>query len=194
MEIVRESAALILEMKSNLQKFEQDPLTTDSGYHITGTLEQACNDLWHFMRVHRITASKFLEWVKSALNAIHRYYNEADDISNLPWIKWGTENESVCIEQYNNLYPDKITRCGCFVSKKEVNISASPDGLILSKQIVVEVKCPWNRKTNDPNVFIPDFCYYDDFGKIQLKRTHVYFWQIQCQMYCTGFKKGKFLV
>ena len=144
----------------------QPILSNDFCYHITGTLEQAITDLWHAMRVHKVTASKFLEWVFGAQGAINRYYNEADDISNIPWIKWGRDNEPVCIEQYNNLHPDKITRCGCFVSKKEVNISASPDGLILGNQTVVEVKCPWNRKQNDPNVFIPDFCYYDDFKKI----------------------------
>jgi hypothetical protein len=122
LEIIQESASLILEMKSSLEKYANDPLSNDFCYHITGTLEQAITDLWHAMRVHKVTASKFLEWVFGAQGAINRYYNEADDISNIPWIKWGRDNEPVCIEQYNNSNPDKITKCGCFVSKKEVNI------------------------------------------------------------------------
>ena len=109
-------------MKSNLEKYANDPLSNDFCYHITGTLEQAITDLWHAMRVHKVTASKFLEWVFGAQGAINRYYSEADDISNIPWIKWGRDNEPVCVEQYNNSNPDKITKCGCFVSKKEVNI------------------------------------------------------------------------
>ena len=129
-----------------------------------------------------------------AIAAINRYWNDSDDISNLPWIKWGRDNESVCIDQYNAKNQDKISRCGCFVSKKEVNILASPDGLILSKDTVVEVKCPWSRKNDNPNVRIPEFCFFDDFGNIKLKENHAYFWQIQCQMFTTGFKKGKFLV
>ena len=60
--------------------------------------------------------------------------------------------------------------------------------------MVVEAKCPWNRRNVDPNKVIPDFCYYDDFGKIQLKKNHLYFFQIQCQMFVVGFKKGKLLV
>ena len=123
-----------------------------------------------------------------------RYYNEPEDISNLPWIKYGRENESKCIEKYNSTFPDKITKCGCFIHKKEVNVLASPDGLILSKEMVVEAKCTWNRRTVDPNIVIPEFCYFDDFGKIQLKKNHPYFFQIQCQMFVVGFKKGKFLV
>ena len=60
--------------------------------------------------------------------------------------------------------------------------------------MVVEAKCKWNRRNVDPNKVIPDFCYYDDFGKIQLKKNHLYFFQIQCQMFVVGFKKGKLLV
>ena len=60
--------------------------------------------------------------------------------------------------------------------------------------MVVEVKCPYNKRNEDPNVVIPDFCFYDDFGKTQLKKSHPYFYQIQCQMYVLGYKSGKFLV
>ena len=144
--------------------------------------------------MHKVTASVFLEWISSANGAINRYYDDKVDISNLPWIKWGRENEPVCIAQYNSENQDKITRCGCFISKKHSNILASPDGLILSKNTVVEVKCPWSRKDDNPNVRIPDFCFFDDDCNIQLKEDHAYFWQIQCQMFATGFKKGKFII
>ena len=194
LDIVQKSAAFILNMKSALEKYAQDPLTTNAGYHITGTIGQGNSDIWHDMRENKVTASNFYDWITSAKAAINRYYNDQEDISNIPWIKWGRDNEDVCISQYNETHSDKITKCGCFVSKKEVNILASPDGLILNQNKVVEIKCPWNRKEVNPNVRIPDFCYFDEDGNIQLKRNHKYFWQIQSQMYTTGFKKGKFLV
>ena len=60
--------------------------------------------------------------------------NETEDISGLPWIKWGTDNEKKGIEKSNSLFPEKITKCGCFINKNEVNILASPDGLVISKK------------------------------------------------------------
>ena len=48
------------------------------------------------MRINRFTASRFKEWItsaKSAKSAIDRYWNETEDTSDLPWIKWGRENE-----------------------------------------------------------------------------------------------------
>ena len=193
-EIEAESSLFISSMRKGLEKYASDPLTNDFSYHITGTIDQADSDLWHSMRIHRITASKFKEWLSSANTAIDRFWSGSEDISNLPSIKWGREKESECIAKYNSENLDKISRCGCFISKKEINILASPDGLILSKNMVVEVKCPYNKRNEDPNVVIPDFCFYDDFGKTQLKKSHPYFYQIQCQMYVLGYKSGKFLV
>ena len=150
-------------MKSNLEKYSQDPLTTPIGYHITGTDEQANSELWKSMRSNRVTASRFKEWISSAKNAIDRHWNDTEDISELPSIKWGRQKEIKCIEKYNSENVNKITRCGCFIHKKEVNIMASPDWLILDEKVVVEVKCPYNRRNVDPNLVIPDFCFYDDF-------------------------------
>ena len=43
----------------NVAQFEKDPLSTLFAYHITGTIGQANNELWHLIRLYRITASNF---------------------------------------------------------------------------------------------------------------------------------------
>ena len=93
-EIEAESSLFISSMRKGLEKYASDPLTNDFSYHITGTIDQADSDLWHSMRIHRITASKFKEWLSSANTAIDRFWSGSEDISNLPSIKWGREKES----------------------------------------------------------------------------------------------------
>ena len=61
--------------------------------------------------------------------------------------------------------------------------------------MVIEIKCPYNRRGVDPRVIIPDYCYIDPMsGKIMLKEDHQYYMQIMCQMYVLGWKKGRFVV
>ena len=72
LEIKNESDLLISNMKQDLKVYAQDPLTNEFGYHITGTLEQGLSDKWHGMRVHKVTASVFIEWIISAISAMKR--------------------------------------------------------------------------------------------------------------------------
>ena len=79
------------------------------------------------------------------------------------------------------------------MSKTKPWLAASPDRLDLENELVIEIKCPFNRRGVDPNVIIPDYCYLD-CGVIKLKETHQYYWQIMCQMYVLGYKKGRFVI
>ena len=46
-------------LRINLVKFDMDPLSNLYAYHITGTIGQADVDLWHLIRLFRVTASNF---------------------------------------------------------------------------------------------------------------------------------------
>ena len=52
----------------------------------------------------------------------------------------------------------------------------------------------YSRRTVDPNVNPPEYCYIDDDGNFNLKDSHDYYYQIQCQMHVLGYDKGRFVV
>ena len=51
----------------------------------------------------------------------------------------------------------------------------------------------WSLRKKDPNENPPYYCKLVD-GKLQLKKTHEYFFQVQLQLYVTGYKKADFVV
>ena len=145
--------------------------------------------------------SIFQDWINSAIAFINKLWpgileeDEFVDLSNLDAIKWGTEHEKDGADSYNATHSDKITECGIFVSKAKPWLAASPDRLDLENKMVIEIKCPFNRRAVDPNVIYPDYCYVDDdSGQLKLKESHQYYWQIMTQMYVLGFKKGRFVI
>ena len=81
------------------------------------------------------------------------------------------------------------------LSKAKPWLAASPDRLDLKNKMVIEIKCPYNRRGVDPKINLPDYCYRDEeSGLIKLNEDHEYYMQIMCQMYVLGWKKGRFVV
>ena len=111
-------------------------------------------------------------------------------------VKWGTEHEKDGADKYSARYSDsKVIECGIFVCKSKPWLAASPDRLDLENKMVIEIKCPYNRRAVDPNIIIPDYCYVDAVsGQLKLKESHQYYWQIMTQMYVLGYKKGRFVI
>ena len=143
----------------------------------------------------------FQDWILSAQSFINKLWpgileeEEIIDISEVPAVKWGREHEKDGANSYNSTHSDQITECGIFVSKAKPWLAASPDRLDLENEMVIEIKCPYNRRGVDPNVNIPDYCFWDeDTGKIKLNESHQYYWQIMTQMYVVGYKKGRFII
>ena len=60
----------------------------------------------------------------------------------------------------------------------------------------VEIKCPASKTDQSINDVLKDkkFCLEKANGKIQLKMSHKYFYQIQGQMLCTQLKRVNFAV
>ena len=55
----KECERFVAFLKSNVEEYANDPLSNSCAYHITGTEGQALIDLWHLIRLYRVTASKF---------------------------------------------------------------------------------------------------------------------------------------
>ena len=91
-------------------------------------------------------------------------------------------------------FQNPITKYGIFVSKEFPFIAASPDGIDTKNRIVIEIKCPYSRRDADPNINPSDFCYIDDNGLLQIRKSHDYYCQIMCQMFCLGYEQGRFVI
>lgn len=87
-----------------------------------------------------------------------------------------------------NLYP-----CGIVISPYVPWIAASPDRRVYSPGRqpsfgLLEIKCPQNDKLHEVT------CLELHDGSLQLKRTHNYYYQIQCQLAVTGLTWCDFIV
>ena len=80
-------------LQEQAAKYENDPLSTPYGVHVTGTEDQADSPLWHKVRQFLITASTFLEFIRNTLAVIRKIWGLNQDISSNKYIRWGKENE-----------------------------------------------------------------------------------------------------
>ena len=90
-----------------------------------------------------------------------------------------------------------VEECGLFVSLENPWLAGTPDGLVhdpspdASKPSgLVEIKNPYSARhlTLAEAVKSPTFClqHKKEDDTFQLKRRHDYYYQIQCQLYCTN--------
>ena len=117
-----------------------------------------------------------------------KYYD--DEFFETEATKWGKAHEMDGVQGYETSR-GKTTQCGIFINKAKPYYAATPDRI--TKDIIIEVKCPFSIRKKDPNLHPPYYCKLVD-GKLQLKKTHEYFFQVQLQLYVTGYKKADFVV
>ena len=205
MKIIKSLVAQFYEaLADQLLQYGSDPWSTSKCVHISGTERQSFSDLWFYFREHRITASAIRDWAIRPMKKTADQWNirEPKSLNNVQSIAWGKENEEKARKEYEKRTGYKVEVCGFFVSKEYPCLGASPDGLVLSAEKVVEIKCPWVLKD-----FCPEdlsklsqkqrtaFCSsLDSIGRLKLKKSHQYFCQIQTQMFVTGRKKADFII
>jgi hypothetical protein len=197
--MLRTLGELFLEnLKRDIQKYNWDPLSTPFGVHITGTMLQAASDIWFRERSIRVTASSLVDFIKNPAEMIYkRLWNNQQDLSNVPAIKWGREHEADAREQYESSYGATMS-CGLFASREFPFIGASPDAI--QDDLVIEIKCPFTlRKVLPTNLEIltpaQRGAHFNEKvnGVMKLKRSHKYFVQVQCQLFVTGCKMARFV-
>ena len=171
------------------------------------TVGQANNTLWKDSRLNRLTASNFglickrrvvtEKFTKSVLT-------EVNDLSHVPAIKYGRENETRARERYtkymaNAGYNIKVLQSGLVVNPSFPWLGASPDGKIIDSKAglgLLEIKCPMSFRDIDPLDACSDNTFYCRLvdGKPMLKRGHTYYYQIQGQMGTCGAQWCDFVV
>lgn len=156
------------------------------------TKEQAASGIWRYYRTKIITASHFGHICKmrkstscaSRIKAII-YPQEL----NVKQVQHGIEHEDVARKSIENALDINIKRCGLFIDSEIPFLGASPDGLI-GDDGIVEIKCPFAARFLTPkdaiaaNISNLQSLYRNENDE-EMKRSHIYYYQIQGQLHVT---------
>lgn len=160
------------------------------------TLGQRTNPTWHLVRKGRLTASNFgvvLMAKRTTPSLIKRLLGEYD-ISRVKAIAWGVNNEPEAIKSFEVQTNLKVEETGVWLHESGV-LGASPDGLVGSDH-VLEGKCPFTQRnmTLEEALGHKNFCLEKIGDRYHLKKSHVYWHQVQGQIYITKRKACFFVV
>lgn len=155
--------------------------------------QSACAD-WHRLRRPRLTASRFREICHVGQSSEEGL---ADRIlkgtRQTAAMKRGLEMEADAIWEYCQIRRVNHYPCGFVIHPDVPWLGASPDGVIFDPTEpchfgLIEIKCP-NVKS-----FVDCAYLVMKSGKMELKPTHPYYWQVQGQMLITGMDWCDFVV
>ena len=171
------------------------------------TRGQSNNTAWIEQRKYRLTSSihhdihtKINPIMKAkgktnvkVTRLISRVLGESVTLSNILSVKWGLDMETSAYDDFikheslkhENL---KVNKCGLYVKRDLPYLASSPDGMCSFKRCgksTLEIKCPCvlAYPTKRSVVCgIQDVAFLEVInGKIQLKRSHKYYTQVQSQ-------------
>ena len=152
------------------------------------TIGQRDNPAWLMLRKGRLTSSNFgyvLQAKRVTPSLVRRVLGDYN-LSGVHAINWGINNESVAVKAFEQATGLAVKESGLWLDPSGT-LGATPDGLIGSNALL-EVKCPFTQRQNTINeaVMSKGFCLEksgDD--KFTLKKSHIYYHQIQGQLYVT---------
>lgn len=160
------------------------------------TLDQAGDILWFEQRKCRLTASNFGTIARRRpTTPVGRSVKTLlyDTIREARPLQWGREHEQDARKAYLQKCGTTtvLTHCGLVIDAEHGWLACSPDDLALDstadpdhQQGLVEYKCPYSAK----DITVEEACKKKDFmstlsnGKVCLKRTNKYYYQVQGQM------------
>ena len=176
------------------------------------TRDQADNENWKYERRKRITASNAGEIAK-----MKKTTKRSTKVRNLLYTtfrgnaatRYGTAMEEIARNQYityqrRNGHPDlEVNNCGLIISKRNNWLAATPDGLVedpsdTSHQSgLVEIKNPYSFRDKGLHEACKasSFCLeVDKDTQLHLKHRHNFYFQVQCQLYCSDKEWCDFVV
>ena len=163
------------------------------------TIGQHKNECWLIARKTRITASKF----GIVLNACKRnkfppslFKSLVDgyDMHRALAVQWGKNNERTALQKFIESTGFQVTETGLWLHESGF-FGASPDGLI-GEDSVLEIKCPYQMRNGNIKKFVTEkkyFFHYEE-DEVVVDVNHIYYHQIQGQLYLTGRKQCYFFV
>ena len=163
------------------------------------TIGQRNNPTWHLTRRGRLTASNFgcvLRAKRVTQSLLKRLLGEYD-LSGVKAVQWGVNNEQEALKAFTVLTGKTIQETGIWLDVSGI-LGASPDGIV-DHETVLEAKCPYTERNLTIEVTIatsPTFCLEkaEDGNGYILKKDHVYWDQVQGEMFFTQRKFCYFVV
>ncbi|XP_063389242.1 uncharacterized protein LOC134675024 [Cydia fagiglandana] len=153
------------------------------------TILQAESALWLELRRCILTASLFGKICKRRPNLnsapLVKSILYSYDLSHVPSIRHGKENEAKALEQLGTQENINIQKCGLFIHEQYCFLGASPDGIC--QEGLVEIKCPFSAFGVDPDEAIATKkikCFKrNNAGKYVMDINHDWYYQIQGQLH-----------
>ena len=169
----------------------------------SATRGQSSNDCWKQHRLYRITASNFyfaaVNKVEPSSKLKSMFYSSFSSTST----RHGQLNESHVRSLYLETLTNKgicdahIDEPGLIISGTHSFLGASLDGIVWDGEDSwgLEIKCPSSKFGMSLETALGEKNFFlTKKGKVQLKKTHKFFYQIQGQMFCTGLKRVDLVV
>ena len=184
------------------------------------TRGQSKNPNWFKLRNGLVTASKFKE-VLDDMKTMHEQpfdteyqmgeigdklidYEGKEVKPPNEAMKWGNKHEAVALQHYESIMNTKcpgmnLRRPGLFIYDKHPMIGASPDGIVSyidpqgrRSEWLVEVKCPYNARDDDPKVAAQKRGMHGE--ALVMDDKHMWYPQVQAQMGILGMRRCDLVV
>lgn len=137
--------------------------------------EEKKNNILKFWFHLQVTERRNLDLLATKMVSPKPFRSQATD--------YGKKYEPVAIEKFQQLV-GPTRECGLIVHKDYPWIAASPDGMLLGSNSLLEVKCPYTaRDKSIDNVTVP-YLKKSDAG-LTLDKKHSYYYQVQGQLACS---------
>jgi predicted phage-related endonuclease len=168
------------------------------------TREQANSPLWTKERSKRITASNFGRFMLRKTPLTKKFVDSVLKTKSFTSsaTSYGSANEKVAINMYRKKTCNHVHGCGFVVNPKFPFLGASPDGKVCDPFAtgILEVKCPFIMRDRTIKEALADevmkkkICIEQIQDKVQMKRDHMYWYQVQGQLLVTGAKFCEFVL
>ncbi|XP_063227183.1 uncharacterized protein LOC134533624 [Bacillus rossius redtenbacheri] len=161
-------------------------VTAESRDHIVQqTIGQSDCELWHEARRIRLTASNFRPVCRrketTSCSSLVKQLLYKPPVTTAA-IEYGRSNECVAIKRFEEETGLFVEKCGLFVDLAYGFLGASPDGLLRDENSIIEVKCVPSAigiGLKEMAKQKKSFFLEENEGKLILRKTHNYFYQIQ---------------
>lgn len=160
------------------------------------TADQHQSEVWYHVRQPRITASRckrcLIKPTTSPTKAIADVLNYRAPVQTQV-MKDGIASEAGIIKRYELITGNIVDKTGFCISSSHPFLAASRDR-ITGNNTLLEVKKVNSREGESFDETLHRLSIYKQQEELRRNRNHKYYYQIQQQLFCTGYKLCHFVV